>query len=521
MLEMGVDKELDKPEGWPANAFECRLENLLNAIEEFVEKPGYRTKEILVSLVSTYDLNQKSGLGLFRITEYEAMCINTIYTYASIIQLYTAKTYLYELVGERARLVNMIAKMPGIDVAKDEAYQFLLPSLKLYYLTYQQFNWNKKRSFVDQLIDTMNQIAAYSSEEIYNDYTRGFVILVNDISYFRCKKKNSIWAFTRDELTKLFTFEANFLKKNGEPAIERPLKGVLMTSISNYILKSRYDYNSEYLCKYVSKNVASSSFNNHELWMQKTEYLNDKREGKVVSQLFSNKKWIKHDWARNIDFELRRTYHVSSFSKSTNNHTMSKKYGQCIYGYKDDRIADLISPIYLTGEKRNIPQCGQVVSYDILYDETLAKEEINFLCSIIDLFELTDEGKEAFLSEIMQYWILSVKDKKWSYERERRYVLFIYDEYNYIELQRDDARFLKLKTSLLLSPDFILGNNPEKESLRIVNWQKRMALNIKDYVFCNDCFSSDFDLVYKKTDKCPICQSSNISLIKIERYIDD
>ena len=69
---------------------------------------------------------------------------------------------------------------------------------------------------------------------------------------------------------------------------------------------------------------------------------------------------------------------------------------------------------------------------------------------------------------------------------------------SYIELQRDDARFLKLKTSLLFSPDFILGNNPEKESLRIVNWQKRMALNIKDYVFCNDCFSSDFDLVYKK-----------------------
>ena len=143
MIEKDLDKELDKPEGWPANDFECRLENLLNAMEEFIEKPGYKTKEILVSLISTYDLNQKSGLGLFRITEYEAMCINTIYTYASIIQLYTAKTYLYELIGERARLVNMIAKMPGIDAAKDDAYQFLLPSLKLYYLAYQQFNWNK------------------------------------------------------------------------------------------------------------------------------------------------------------------------------------------------------------------------------------------------------------------------------------------------------------------------------------------------------------------------------------------
>lgn len=518
MIDQDLDRELDKPNGWPANDFECRLENLLTAIENFIDKPGYKTKEVLVSLVSTYDLNQKSGLGLFRITEYEAVCINTIYSYASIIQLYTAKTYLYELLGERARLINMISKMPGMDGINDEAYQYLLPNLALYYSTYQQFNWNKKRSFVDQLIDTLNQILAHYPEEVHKHYTVAFITLVNDISYFRCKKKNSIWAFTRDELTKIFEFEANFLKKNGESAIERPLKGVLMTVISNYILKSRYDYNSDYLCKYVSKSVASSSFNNHEIWMQKTEYLNDKREGKVIPQLFSTKKWISHDWARNIIFDLRRTYYVSSFSKSASNPIMSKKYGQCIYGYKDDRIAELLSPIYTIGENKNIPQFGQVISYDILYDENLAKEEINFLCSIIDLFDLTDEQKKAFLSEIMQYWILSVKDKKWSYERERRYVLFLYDEYNYIELNQDDDRFLKLKTSLFLSPDFILGNNPIKESLRIVNWQKRMAINIKDYVFCYNCFASDFDLVYKEPEKCPICQSDNISLIKIERY---
>ena len=521
MIDQDLDRELDKPNGWPANDFECRLENLLTAIENFIDKPGYKTKEVLISLASTYDLNQNSGLGLFRITEYEAICINSIYSYASAIHLYTVKTFLYELLGERARLVNMIAKMPGINGAKDKSYQYLLPNLKLYYMAYQQFNWNKKRSFVDQLIDTLNQILAHCPNEIHKDYTVAFVTLVNDISYFRCKKKNSIWAFTRDELIKLFTYEANFLKKNGELAIERPLKGVLMTVISNYILKSRYNYNSDYLCKYVSKSVAVSSFSNHEIWMQKTEYLNDKREGKVIPQLFSTKKWIDHDWARNISFDLRRTYFVSSFSKSANNSMMSKKYGQCIYGYKDDRISELLSPIYLIGDNNNIPQFGQVISYDILYDEKLAKEEINFLCSIIDLFDLNDEQKEAFLSEIMQYWILSVKDKKWDYERERRYVLFLYDDYNYIELQQNDARFLKLKTSLFLSPDFILGNNPEKESLRIVNWQKRSALNKKDYIFCHNCFSSDFDFVYGKIDRCPICQSNSISLIKIKRYKED
>ena len=93
---------------------------------------------------------------------------------------------------------------------------------------------------------------------------------------------------------------------------------------------------------------------------------------------------------------------------------MEKKYGQIIYGYKDDRIADLLSPIYIADDKKKLPQLGQVVSFDILYDEDLAKKEINYLCSVIDMFELTDKEKSKFLSEIIQYWLLSVKDKKWS-----------------------------------------------------------------------------------------------------------
>ena len=46
----------------------------------------------------------------------------------------------------------------------------------------------------------------------------------------------------------------------------------------------------------------------------------------------------------------------------------------------------------------------------------------------------------------MQYWILSVKDAKWSGERERRYVIFMYDDYDYRETEIDDT-FLKVKTS--------------------------------------------------------------------------
>mgnify|MGYP004539505987 CR=1 FL=1 len=42
------------------------------------------------------------------------------------------------------------------------------------------------------------------------------------------------------------------------------------------------------------------------------------------------------------------------------------------------------------------------------------------------MFDLSDNSKKMFLQEILQYWILSVKDSKWKAERERRYVIFEY-----------------------------------------------------------------------------------------------
>ena len=509
-------EEPSKPEKWPANATECALQNILDAIRRFIDQPNYKNKEILISLVSTYDLNQKSNLGIFRITEYEVWCLNTIYIYAGLIQLHAAKTYIYEHLGARAQMINSLHRSGIGFCANDEPYKDLWPVLKFYYWTYLNYNWNKNRSFVDQIIRNMNEIMFEFPEAFRNDYLPCFIIFLNDISYFRSKKKNDLWAFSREEIFKLFELEARIIKLNGENPMLRPLRGVLMTVLSNYVLKSRNNYNSDYICKYVSKTVAASSASNHEVWMQKIEFLNDKREFKVVPQLFSNKVWLRYDWAKNNQLAPKRVYYVSSFSKTIQNSMMETKYGNCLYGYKNDRIADLLSPIYMIGENKDIPQLGQVICFDVLYDEEEAKEEINYLCSLIDLFELSDKDKSVFLAEILQYWLLSVKDKKWSYERERRYVLFLYDEYNYIDLNKQDNRFLKLKCSLLLAPDFILGDNPSKEVLRRYNYEKRMAMNVKDYYFCDDCFSSEFDLLFEHVEACPVCQSKNIHKICVQ-----
>ena len=129
------------------------------------------------------------------------------------------------------------------------------------------------------------------------------------------------------------------------------------------------------------------------------------------------------------------------------------------------------------------------------------------------MFELSDNNKKMFLQEILQYWILSVKDRKWKAERERRYVIFLYDDYEYIETELDDT-FLKVKTSLFITPDFIIGKNPSKWEIMRQLAAKRKALSSKEYLFCENCLMQDHDVVIsEKPEKCPICGSKNIRMI--------
>ena len=125
-----------------------------------------------------------------------------------------------------------------------------------------------------------------------------------------------------------------------------------MTQLSNFILKSRNNYNEDYICKYISEDVARESIKNHEIWMRKTQDLNDEREQKVIPELFEDSSWIKVNWAKDIDFTATRTYYVSSFSKSYDNPDMQEDYGKCVYGYKGDRLVELLAPIGIHHLKR-------------------------------------------------------------------------------------------------------------------------------------------------------------------------
>ena len=503
--------EATKPDNWPANERELMLDRIFSSIESFLENPNYLNKEILVSMVSNYDLNQISTIGLHRVTDYEVSIINSLYIYATIIQLHTLKVYLYDLIGMTTRSQKMVSQIPEYTAqSPEEIYQGLLPSLNLYFHIYLKYTIENSKSFTEQIVEFLDDeiIKDMKSEDIQS-LTSSYVQMIYDLSYFRSKKRSNLWAFSRAELLALFKLEAKLLCKNNDSIVTRPLRGMLNITISNFILKSRNDYNEDYIVKYLSTEVAENSLHNHEIWMQRIEYLNDDRELKILPELFGNRGWLEYKWVDEIDFSAKRDYFVTCFSKSYNNSDMVKNYGECIYGYKDDRIAELVAPIYLYGgSKKRYPLFSQVVSFDVLYDILEIKEEINYLCAVIDEFNLQDEEKSKFLEEILQYWILSVKDEEWKNERERRYVLFLYDGYEYTDLLRDD-RFLKLKTALFYFPDFMLGENPGRLLIKEAIDSKRKSIYRKDYMFCENCFSCDFDSVYEKCESCPICGSTH------------
>ena len=165
--------------------------------------------------------------------------------------------------------------------------------------------------------------------------------------------------------------------------------------------------------------------------------------------------------------------------------------------------------------KKQIPAISQVIAFDVLYDIKEAKRELKYLFKVIDAFDMTNEEKHFFLQEILQYWILSVKDDSWQNERERRYVLFLYDDYRYLETVVDDG-FLKEKTSLFMLPDFIMGENPVRDIVKQHLEAKQKATMTREYLHCKDCFVQDYDSVLgmnRKDCKCPVCGSRNVEIV--------
>lgn len=137
----------NKPADWPVNEKEVLLENIYVSLNNFIENPGYRTKEVIVSLVSAYDLNQRSYVGTYRVSEFETQLINIIFTQATQCNLNAVRTCMYTIISDTVRMQKSMSWVSELlkensDIRIIPCEEWLVVPLKLYYFAYQRFNLN-------------------------------------------------------------------------------------------------------------------------------------------------------------------------------------------------------------------------------------------------------------------------------------------------------------------------------------------------------------------------------------------
>ena len=527
-------RRISNPRLWPCNDREWLLEQVHNAIVGFAYNQNVETETHLITLVNDYDFNLCCNIGRVRVTKYEVQLISEIYYIAKTYCLFSVVAFLYEIVAETThmhRMVRLSRKMifkhtriePKTSIIRP--YKDLPHSLQMYQLMYSSSIWDYAPSFSAYMIEFMSRILGGDIPlGLYQYQVLNFVTILCDLSFMRGTPKEVINHFERKELLDLFRYEADLLAKAKLNPLVRPLKGMLMLQIGNYILKSRNGYYVGAVYRCLHENDAAKSWENGQIWMKRIELLNDKRERKVLPELFKDTSWVGFDWVRDLDFTPIRQYYVTSFSKCRPNQDMLDEYGKCVYGFKGDAIADLIAPL----EKRTWERCGQsesneplefsdciqsqVVVMDVLYDIDKAKEELKLLCSIVDSFQISSADKKKFLEEILQYWLLSIKDPKWEHEQERRYTVFKHEASEYEGLEGDET-FLKIKTSLFKNPDFVLGSNPNFEKLKQNAERDIQTRSTKSCRFCRDCLNRDYTIWGENIEVCPICGSRNVEVV--------
>jgi uncharacterized protein YjgD (DUF1641 family) len=303
-MEISFSK-VEKPDDWPQNQREASIGNVSTAFYRYNDSPTFENKEVLLALTTINEINESDGRGVVRITEYEIVQVNTLYLSALLMNINSLKIYLYRHIMYMVLTMRLAPNMvPGTMDNLFEPLEGLHPSLRLFFELYYDLRSAKIRSFVDTIIHIVNVITgSIDQQEDLRKLENYCVTMLYDLSFIPSKQVFSEITFDRSELKKLFEFLASIFKKTGSEISEPPLRGILCILMSNWILKSRNNYNDNYLYKYMSRDTVENVMSNQEIWMQKTALLNDQREGKLIHELYANKQWIKFDWAKNIDLK--------------------------------------------------------------------------------------------------------------------------------------------------------------------------------------------------------------------------
>ena len=524
--------ELEKPKDWPVNERERFFDEVIRLLCAYIAHPSYKAKDALVNLACNYDYYQKPMLGFHRVTDYEVMLVNRIYLQASHYFLGFLKSRLYEIVADVALTEknvqmgwSMISGQGPRRFEHIKVYTRLVKPLQLFYFGYQEYICCKGGPLSKYLISNVRNLYECDSlKEHMLAIAMCFSMMLFDLSIMRGTPNEREIHFNRKELAALFAEESKLIALSGLSPADRPFRGVLNIQISNFILLSRDGYHDGMSYKCIHTDDAKKSWENGQLWMRRTELLNDDREGTCLRELVDELPKMGYAWLKRFDLKPTRRYWVSSFTKNLPTATFTKDYGHAVYGFKGDRPAELIAPLMKRHWVRSDGNdsyddyaLSQVVCMDVLYDKAKARSELRFLCSVVDRFKMSVKEKQSFLEEIMQYWMLSVKDRKWKDENERRYVLFDHFGDEYLDVESDE-KFLKLKTDLLRAPDFIVLPHPLKAKLfRYIG--DKIAKELGQCMYCEDCLNRDYYVATSEQEdcKCSICGSRRLRCVNGSR----
>ena len=63
--------KIKKPTDWPRNNRETNLDIIYQQVQNFIESPHYKTKEVLFTLLDSTEMNEINEMGEVHICDYE------------------------------------------------------------------------------------------------------------------------------------------------------------------------------------------------------------------------------------------------------------------------------------------------------------------------------------------------------------------------------------------------------------------------------------------------------------------
>lgn len=522
-----VDEVVGRPWGWATrNLRELRVECVWTAIRDYYRDPNPMTRDVMLTHAFDCEFEDLPSDDSTAVSVYEVILVLRIYRAGCCFASSAVKLFAYHVVMEWVRIDQRW---------RQGRRNLFFPSLQLFYDVFAAYvSDGGNKSFYDYLeCNVRERLKSVKDAAGLDKIEHAFVSLLMDVSCSLGAKRDVVFRIRREQLMGLIKLEAEILKRGGKRIMTRPLKGTLMIQLSYLILKSRGEVLPESVYKHISNDDLARALENGELWVRDVRDLNDKWEGIPARELVDELAVGGVKWLQGLDWEFHKSFYVACYSHEGNPESLGS-YGECVLAYNGDRLADFLGPIYLRVEtlpapnggevKEGYPMLSQVAVLDVVYDRDQARNELAFLVECVDVLGNSNDEKRAFLGEILQYWKLSFKDhvereephREWCREKERRYVIFYYEDYNYIH-QRIEDRWLKMDSTVVLAPDAVLGPIPSgsKTMIRENLVMRYRHTSLDNYCLCGDCLARTYVRQLQSYTTCKMCGSKNLTFYQV------